>query len=74
MAAEGSRRPAPGASGAAARLVWALVALVLALAGWWLLLNGVFGQFGYVVIGIGVGIASALIGSMAHDALAGRRF
>ena len=50
-----------------------MVALVLALAGWWLLLNGVFGQAGYLVIGVGVGIACALIGSMAHDALAGPR-
>lgn len=47
---------------------------MLALTGWWLLLNGVFGIGGYLVIGVGVGIACALIGSMAHDALAGRRF
>lgn len=46
---------------------------MLALVGWWLLLNDVFGQGGYLVIGVGVGIATALIGSMAHDALAGRR-
>lgn len=43
------------------------------MAGWWLLLNGVLGSAGYLVIGIGLGIACALIGSLAHDALAGRR-
>lgn len=51
--------------------MWALVALVLALAGWWMLLNGVLGLSGYVLLGVGTGIACALIGSMAHDALAG---
>ncbi len=50
-----------------------MVALVLALTGWLMLLNAVFGQAGYVVIGVGVGIACALIGSIAHDALAGPR-
>jgi hypothetical protein len=54
-----------------ARLVWALVALVLGLAGWLLLLNGVFGISGYLVIGVGVGIVCAVLGSLAHDALAG---
>lgn len=74
MAAAGSaaeHRREREASHTAARLIWALVALVLAMAGWWLLLSDVFGMFGYVVIGVGVGIACALIGSMAHDALAG---
>jgi hypothetical protein len=56
-----------------ARLVWALVALVLGLAGWLLLLNGVFGISGYLVIGVGVGIVCAVLGSLAHDALAGPR-
>jgi hypothetical protein len=55
------------------RLVWALVALVLGLAGWLLLLNTVLGISGYLVIGVGVGIVCAVLGSLAHDALAGPR-
>jgi hypothetical protein len=56
-----------------ARLVWALVGLVLGLAGWLLLLNGVLGISGYLLIGVAVGIVCALLGSLAHDALAGPR-
>ena len=56
-----------------ARLVWALIALVLGLAGWLMLLEDLAGQSGYVVIGVGVGILCAVIGSLAHDALAGPR-
>jgi hypothetical protein len=56
-----------------ARLIWALVALVLGLAGWLMLIEGVLGISGYVVIGVGVGIACAVLGSLAHDALAGPR-
>jgi hypothetical protein len=56
-----------------ARLVWALIALVLGLAGWLMLIDSVLGQGGFVVIGVGVGIACAVIGSLAHDALAGPR-
>lgn len=55
------------------RLVWALVAVVLGFAGWLMLLNGVLGVSGYVVVGVGVGIGCAVIGSLAHDALAGPR-
>jgi hypothetical protein len=55
------------------RLIWALVALVFGLAGWLLLLRGVLGIAGYLVIGVGVGIACAVLGSLAHDALAGPR-
>jgi hypothetical protein len=55
------------------RLVWALVALVLGLLGWLMLINGVFGISGYVPVGIGVGIGCAVVGSLAHDALAGPR-
>ena len=56
-----------------ARLVWLLVALVVALAGWFMLVQDLAGQSGYVLIGIGVGIGCAVIGSLAHDALAGPR-
>lgn len=56
-----------------ARLIWGLVALVLGLLGWLLLLNDLFGLTGYLVIGVGAGIACAVIGSLAHDALAGPR-
>lgn len=55
------------------RLVWALVALILGLAGWLMLLEGALGVSGYVVVGVGAGIGCAVIGSLAHDALAGPR-
>jgi hypothetical protein len=55
------------------RLVWALIALVLGLAGWLMLIQGVLGQAGFVVIGVGVGVGCAVVGSLAHDALAGPR-
>lgn len=55
------------------RLVWALIALVLGLAGWFMLLQSIGGQAGFAVVGIGVGIGCALVGSLAHDALAGPR-
>lgn len=51
----------------------ALVALVLGLGGWYLLLIGLGGWLGYLVVGVGVGIGCAVIGSLAHDALAGPR-
>ena len=56
-----------------ARLVWVLVAVVLGLAGWLMLLQSIGGQVGFVVVGVGVGIGCAVIGSLAHDALAGPR-
>lgn len=55
------------------RLVWALVALILGLGGWLMLLNAALGIWGYVVVGVGVGIGCAVVGSLAHDALAGPR-
>ena len=55
------------------RLVWALIGLVLGLAGWLMLIQGALGQAGYVVIGTGVGVGCAILGSLAHDALAGPR-
>jgi hypothetical protein len=56
-----------------ARLIWALVALILGLVGWLMLLNGVLGLAGFLAIGVGVGIGCAVLGSLAHDALAGPR-
>ena len=56
-----------------ARLVWALVALVVGLAGWFMLIEQLAGGGGWVLIGVGVGIGCALLGSLAHDALAGPR-
>ena len=56
-----------------ARLVWTLVAFVLALAGWLMLIQSVAGQAGFVLIGVGLGIGCAVLGSFAHDALAGPR-
>jgi hypothetical protein len=55
------------------RVVWGLVALILGLAGWLMLINSVLGISGYVVVGVGVGIGCAVVGSLAHDALAGPR-
>jgi Fe2+ transport system protein B len=57
----------------ATRLIWALVALILGLAGWLMLVDEVLGISGYAVVGVGVGIGCAVIGSLAHDALAGPR-
>ena len=53
------------------RGLWALVALVLGLGGWYLLLVGLGGWLGYLVIGVGVGVGVSVVGSLAHDALAG---
>ena len=55
------------------RLVWALIALILGLAGWLMLIDSVLGIAGFVVVGLGVGIGFAVLGSLAHDALAGPR-
>jgi hypothetical protein len=49
------------------------VSLVLGLAGWLLLLNGVLGISGCLLIGVVAGIVGAVLGSLAHDALAGPR-
>ena len=53
------------------RGLWALLALVLGLGGWYLLLLGIGAWLDYLLIGVGVGIGCAVIGSLAHDALAG---
>jgi hypothetical protein len=55
-----------------ARLMWAMVALILALAGYDLQLHGLR-LAGFLLMGVGIGIAVAVAGSLAHDALAGPR-
>jgi hypothetical protein len=53
------------------RGLWALAALVLGLGGWYLLLLDIAGWLAYLLLGVGVGIGCAVVGSLAHDALAG---
>jgi hypothetical protein len=53
------------------RLAWFAVALVVALIGLDLLLRDWLGDSGWFLIGVGVGITCAVLGSLAHDALAG---
>lgn len=50
-----------------------LIALVLALTGWYMLVQGLAGQAGFILVGVGVGVGCAVLGSLAHDALAGPR-
>jgi len=54
-----------------ARLMWFILAVILGLAGWDLLARDFLGWTGYFVIGIGIGVGTAVLGSLAHDALAG---
>jgi len=51
------------------RLAWFAVALVVALIGLDLLLRDWLGDSGWFLIGVGVGITCAVLGSLAHDAL-----
>ena len=55
------------------RVLWILVAVVLMLAGWDLLLTKLLGVLAYIVLGIGIGIGTAVVGSLAYDSLAGPR-
>ena len=55
------------------RLVWLIVAAILGLAGYDLLLRDLLGWTGFFVAGVGIGITSAVVGSYAHDVLAGSR-
>jgi hypothetical protein len=50
-----------------------MAAVILAVLGYDLLLRDWLGDTGWFVIGVGVGIATAVLGSLAHDALAGAR-
>jgi len=53
------------------RLTWFILAVILALVGWDLVIRGWLGLFGWLVMGVGVGIGVAVLGSLLHDALAG---
>ena len=53
------------------RLTWFIVAVILALVGWDLLIRDWLGLVAWLVMGVGVGIAVAVLGSLLHDALAG---
>ena len=55
------------------RLVWFIVAVILALIGFDLLARGLLGWTGWFVAGVGLGVACAVVGSLLHDALAGPR-
>jgi len=55
-----------------ARLIWLIAAAILGLSGYDLLLRDLLGWTGYLVAGIGIGIASAVVGSYAHEPLRGR--
>lgn len=51
------------------RGIWMLAALVLGLGGWYLVLLDLGGWLDYLAIGLGVGVACSVVGSLAHDAL-----
>jgi hypothetical protein len=55
------------------RAAWFAAAVIAAMLGYDLLLRDWLGDTGWFVIGVGVGIATAVLGSLAHDALAGAR-
>ena len=55
------------------RLAWFIGAVILVLVGFDLLARDWLGWTGWFVIGVGVGVGTAVVGSLAHDALAGPR-
>ena len=55
------------------RLLWTLGGAVLVLTGWEMLIRGLLDWAGWFPIGVGGGIVIAVLGSLAHDALAGTR-
>ena len=55
------------------RLIWLLAAAILVMAGYDMLVREMLGWTGYVVAGVGIGIGASVIGSYAHDLLAGPR-
>ena len=52
-----------------ARLAWLMLAAVIGMLGFDLLLRDWLGEAGWFMIGVGVGITCAVLGSLAHDAL-----
>jgi hypothetical protein len=52
-----------------ARLAWLMLAAVIGMLGFDLLLRDWVGETGWFLIGVGVGITCAVLGSLAHDAL-----
>ncbi len=55
------------------RLMWLLGAAILGMLGYLMLGHDLLGWAGCAVAGAGVGIAASVIGSYAHDLLAGPR-
>jgi hypothetical protein len=55
------------------RVGWLMAAAILALVGFDLLVRDWLGWTGWFAIGVGAGIAAAVLGSLAHDALASPR-
>jgi hypothetical protein len=55
------------------RLIWFIVAVILGLIGFDLLERGVLGWTGWFLGGVALGVGTAVIGSLIHDALAGPR-
>lgn len=56
-----------------ARLLWGLAAAVTGLLGWWMLLVDFGGWTAYLLLGVALGIVTSVVGSLAHDVLAGSR-
>lgn len=54
-----------------ARLAWLIGALTAAFAGYDLLIRGALGWAGWLLIGVGIGVGTSVLGSLAHDLLAG---
>ena len=52
------------------RLLWALAAVIVCLTGYYLTLYDAVAWGGFVVLGIGLGIGAAVLGSLVHDVLA----
>lgn len=51
------------------RLAWFIAAVIVAVFGFDLLLRAWLGDAGWFLVGVGVGITCAVLGSLAHDAL-----